>query len=88
MGTKVNATWATAEVFWTAFRALPKAEREIVVRRLVAGKEFRENLLDLAVFEDRQGEAVRSYRAYLRDRRHKKPRGNTLSGFGGLQSES
>jgi hypothetical protein len=73
VGAKVNAAEATAEVFWAAFCALPKTEREVIVRRLVAGKEFRENLLDLAVFEDRRGETARSYRAYLRNRQ-KKPR--------------
>lgn len=74
MAAKVSAAGATAEVFWTAFCALPKSEREVVVRRLVAGKEFRENLSDLAVFEDRRGETSRSYRAYLRGRRRQKPR--------------
>lgn len=71
MGSKADAACATAEVFWTAFRALPKSEREVVVRRLVAGKEFRENLLDVAVFENRCDENSRSYRAYLRDRQKK-----------------
>ena len=48
---------ATAEVFWTAFSALPKAERSAVFRRFAADKQFREDLLDLAVFEERRQEA-------------------------------
>ena len=36
---------ATAEVFWTAFRSLPKKEREAIVEKLLRDREFREDLM-------------------------------------------
>ena len=56
---------ATAEVFWTAFRALPKKEREAVFERLLKDEEFREDLIDLAILEQRQNEPSRSLDEYL-----------------------
>ena len=56
---------ATAEVFWTAFRTLPKKEREAVFGRLLKDEEFREDLIDLAILEQRQNEPSRSLDEYL-----------------------
>jgi hypothetical protein len=44
---------ATAVVFLTAFRALPKEEQEAVLAGIVEDENLREDLLDLAVFEQR-----------------------------------
>ena len=66
------ATEATAEVFWTAFRALSRKEREAVVERLLMDKEFMEDLVDLVILEQRQDEPSRSLDEYLADRRKKK----------------
>ena len=35
---------ATSEVFWTAFRVLPKKERNAVVEKMLRDKEFIEDL--------------------------------------------
>lgn len=40
---------AQAEVFWMAFKALHKKEREAVVSRLLSDEEFREDLMDIAL---------------------------------------
>ena len=61
----MTTTEATAEVFWTAFRALSKKEREAVVERLLRDKEFMEDLIDIVIFEQRQNEPSRSLDEYL-----------------------
>lgn len=66
------ATEATAEVFWTAFRALSRKEREAVVEKLLEDEEFMEDLIDLVILEQRQNEPSRSLDEYLADRREKK----------------
>jgi hypothetical protein len=47
----MTATQATAEVFWTAFRALPKKEKHAVLEKLLRQREFREDLIDIALIE-------------------------------------
>lgn len=63
----MTVTEATAEVFWTAFRALSKKEREAVVERLLRDKEFIEDLIDIVILEQRQDEPSRSLDEYLAD---------------------
>ena len=38
----MRAAAANAEIFWTAFRSLPKAERQAVIDKLLADRRFRE----------------------------------------------
>lgn len=52
----MTAREATAEVFWTAFRTLPKADREAVIQRLLKDREIRENLIDIVMAVQRQHE--------------------------------
>lgn len=52
----MTAREATAEVFWTAFRTLPKADREAVIQRLLKDREIRENLIDIVTAVQRQHE--------------------------------
>lgn len=63
---------ATAEIFWTAFRALPKKKREAVVERLLQDKEFKKDLIDLTILEQRRKEPSRSLDEYLANKRKKK----------------
>jgi hypothetical protein len=56
---------ATAEVFWAAFRALSRPERQAVVERLLADRRFREDLIDVAILEQRRGEPARPLSEYL-----------------------
>jgi len=63
---------ATSVVFWTAFRALPKKEREAVVERMLRDKEFMEDLIDIAIIEQRRKEPSRSLDEYLADKRKKR----------------
>ena len=61
----MTAAAATAEVFWTAFRALPKAERRAVIEKLLADRRFREDLVDAATVEQRRREPARPLKEYL-----------------------
>jgi hypothetical protein len=67
----MTTTEATAEVFWTAFQALSKKERDAVVARFLKEKHFREDLIDIAILEARQREPSRSLDEYLTVRKKK-----------------
>ncbi|TSA06254.1 MAG: hypothetical protein D4R73_11630 [Deltaproteobacteria bacterium] len=62
---------AMSEVFFTAFRALPKKEREAVIERLLRDKEFVEDLIDIAILDKRRKEPSRSLDEYLAKKRKK-----------------
>ena len=58
---------ATVEIYWTAFKALPKAEQQAVIRRLIQDQTLRRDLVDLSVIEERHNEPSRSLREYIED---------------------
>ncbi|HHT9119078.1 MAG TPA: hypothetical protein ACFYD3_00845 [Candidatus Hypogeohydataceae bacterium YC41] len=68
----MTAKEAIAEVFWTAFRALPKREREAIVEKLLEDREFMEDLIDIAIMEQRKKEPSRPLEEYLAERRKKR----------------
>jgi hypothetical protein len=43
---------ATAEIFWTAFRALSRKEQEAVLARFLQDEDFVEDLIDIALIEE------------------------------------
>lgn len=57
---------ATAEVFWTAFKVLPKTEQQAVLRRMVQDQNLRHDLMDLALIEERRDEPARPLREYIK----------------------
>lgn len=61
----MTTSQATAEVFATAFRALPKKERQTVLALITDDKEVREDILDLTVFAERRDEPSRPFREFL-----------------------
>jgi hypothetical protein len=63
---------ATAEVFWTAFKVLPRKDQQTVLRRVLSDEKLRRDLLDLAVIESRRSESARPLREYLKDARRRK----------------
>jgi hypothetical protein len=65
------AAEATTEAFWTAFRALSKKERAVIMERLLADSEFREDLIDLAILKQRAKEPSRSIEEYQAQRLRK-----------------
>ena len=56
---------AKAEVFWLAFKGLPKKERQLIVQKLLQDREFVEDLLDIAIIEQRRSELSRPLEEYL-----------------------
>jgi len=67
----VTVKEATAHIFWTAFRALSKPERQAVIEKLVADREFREDLVDMVLLEQRRKEPSRPIENYLAARARK-----------------
>jgi hypothetical protein len=70
----MTAAAATAEIFWTAFRALPRNERQAIVGRLLGDRQFREDLIDAATVAQRRKEPARPLGEYLA-RRSRRARG-------------
>jgi hypothetical protein len=60
---------ATAEVFWTALKALSRKEQQAVLRRVVQDEKLRHDMLDLALIEERRSEPARALRTALKSSR-------------------
>lgn len=72
-GDIVKASQATAEVFFTAFKALKNTEREAFIEKVVSDPRLREDLVDIALIEEAKkvrGKPV-SAREYFVKRRRK-----------------
>ena len=67
----MTASQATAEVFLTALRALPRPEREKVMSAIARDKRMWEDIRDLAVFEARESEPSVPYEEYAARRRRR-----------------
>ena len=65
----MSETQATAEVFYTALKALPKRERDAVLVRIADDKTLARDLLDLATIAARRQERSRPFRKYLARKR-------------------
>ncbi len=61
----MTASRATAEVFLTALRALPKEEHQAVLARITEDAEWRKDLRDLTIFVERKDEPSRPFRELL-----------------------
>lgn len=57
---------ATAEVFLTAFKTLPKMEQDIFFAKLMKQKRLREDLIDIAIAESRTKDKGRPFRDFLK----------------------
>ncbi len=60
-----------AEVFLMALDSLSKAERQRVLSRLLEDPDFREDLFDIALIQQRREEPSRPFREYLNQKREK-----------------
>ena len=61
----MNANDSVADVFLTALKSLPKDQKDAVIAKITADKEFNQDIQDLMVFEQRKEEPVRPFRDYL-----------------------
>ncbi len=64
----MTQTQATAEVFYTAFQALKKSEREAFISKLLQDENLAEDLRFAAIIEKRKGELTISLDDYLEKR--------------------
>ena len=58
-----------------ALQSLAKAEKAAVIARLLEDTKLREDILDLALIQQRQGEPSRPFRDYLAERRKRARKG-------------
>lgn len=59
---------AKKEIFWIAFKSLPKKERQSIVERLLKDSEFSEDLIDIAILKQRENEPSRPIEDYLTEK--------------------
>ncbi len=64
----MTPTEAKADIFLLAFYSLPKSEQQAIIQELFSEKEFRQDLLDIAVFESRRDEPSRPIEEYIAER--------------------
>jgi len=70
-GGQVKAIESRAEVYLMALQSLSEAERKAVVTRLLEDPQLREDILDLAIIKQRQGEPSRPFTEYLAERKER-----------------
>jgi len=62
----MTTTQATAEVFLTAFRALPKQEQSAFLFTIVNDHSFGKDVIDLAIAVKRSGEKCKKLHTFIR----------------------
>ncbi len=71
----MKAVESRAEVYLMALQSLSKVEKEAVIARLLEDTKLREDILDLALIQQRQGESSRPFTDYLAERRKRAGKG-------------
>ena len=61
----MNTAQSKAEIYLMALESLSKAEKKAVIARLLEDDSLREDILDIALIQQRQGEPSRPFREYL-----------------------
>ena len=64
----MNIDGATAEVFWLAFKSLSKRDQHAIVEKLLLEEDFRADLVDISLIEQRRNEPSRQLDEYLAER--------------------
>jgi len=67
----VKAAQSKAEIYLMALESLPRAEKKAVIARLLEDESLREDILDIVLIQQRQGESSRPFREYLAQRKQK-----------------
>lgn len=63
----MTSVQAKAEVFLTAFRALPKTEQNAIIFGLVHNPRLRADIIDLAIAETKIHERSRPFKSVLKE---------------------
>ncbi len=64
----MKAVQSKAEIYLMALESLSQAEKKAVITRLLEDESLREDILDIALIQQRQGESSRPFREYLTGR--------------------
>lgn len=64
----MKAAQSRAEIYLIALESLSKAEKKAVITRLLEDENIREDILDIALIRQRQGESSRPFSEYLGER--------------------
>jgi len=64
----VKTAQSRAEIYLMALESLSKAEKKAVITRLLEDESLREDILDTALIQQRQGESSRPFSEYLAER--------------------
>jgi hypothetical protein len=56
---------AMADIFMVAFRALSHNEQNVILSKMLKSQRLREDLIDMAIAEDRSCEKSRSFKSFL-----------------------
>ncbi len=67
----MKAAQSRAEIYLMALESLPKAEKKAVITRLLEDESLREDILDIVLIQQRQGESSRPFCEYLAERKEK-----------------
>ena len=70
-GVSLNGKTNRAEVFLMALQSLSKAERDVVIERILEDPELREEVLDVAVIRATEGEPSTFLEEYLAESRRR-----------------
>lgn len=68
----MTAAQAMAKVFFQAFKSLSQKEKDQFLDELLKEKEYRQDLIDIALLEARRHESGRPFRDYLAERHKQK----------------
>ncbi|MFQ5677073.1 MAG: hypothetical protein ACE5G1_14355 [bacterium] len=68
----ISSSQATAQIFWTAFQAMSKKERDAIVEKFLTEGDFMEDLVDAVILKQRKNEPARPLEHYLVDREKRK----------------
>ncbi len=64
----MKTTQSRADIYLMALESLSKAEKKAVIERLLEDDSLREDILDIALIQQRQGESSRPFSEYLVER--------------------
>ncbi|MBI2487374.1 MAG: hypothetical protein HYW01_10555 [Deltaproteobacteria bacterium] len=67
----MSAKEAKAEIFWMVFKGLTKKEKKFVIEKMLKDKELMEDLIDIAIIEQRRKEPSHSLEDYLGERENR-----------------
>ncbi|MDP2167287.1 MAG: hypothetical protein Q8J64_03020 [Thermodesulfovibrionales bacterium] len=66
-GDVMKTKGATAEVFYTAFKTMPKKEQNVFLVKVLKDERLREDLMDIAIAEGRVKSKSRRFRDFLKE---------------------